>query len=58
MKHVFNSNIFKFSKKSNELSTDISSLERANNKFNVYKHSNFIIQCIHINSINGGNSTK
>ena len=46
MKQVFNSNIFKFSKKANELSTDISSLERANNKFNVYKHSNFIIECI------------
>jgi hypothetical protein len=44
MKQVFNSNIFKFSKKANELSTDISSLEHANNKFNVYKHSNFIIQ--------------
>jgi hypothetical protein len=46
MKQVFNSNIFKFSKKANELSTDISSLEHANNKFNVYKHSNFIIECI------------
>jgi hypothetical protein len=44
MKQVFNSNIFKFSKKANELSTDISSLENANNKFNVYKHSNFIIE--------------